>query len=188
MLVPTLEFVVIGNDIEAARVAATTVGGLAYVDDRVNATGLPFRTLVRAVTDRPALLAGAASVGTYVVCARPQKVRPDGIDPAGAVIQINAMVTNPSLSPVDADTHWRDVHAPLALRHHVGMSQYTQLSVVHPIEGPPYGGFALCEFDSIDDLRERFFDGPDGERIILADIAKFADRERSPRRLLARRL
>jgi uncharacterized protein (TIGR02118 family) len=183
-----LEFVVLGDDPDAARAVARDVGGQAYVDDRAEPRSLPFRSLVRAVTDRPALLDPASSIGCYVVCVRPKKVRPVGVDPADAVVQINAMVTKPSLTPDEADTHWRDVHAPLALKHHVGMSQYTQLSVVQLIHGPLYRGFALCEFDSMEDLREKFFDGPEGERVILADIASFADRDRSPRRLLARRV
>ena len=183
-----LEFVVLGDDPIAARTVALDVGGRAYVDDRADARSLPFRTLVRAVTDRPALLNPAASIGRYLVCVRPKKVRPDGFDPEEGVVQINAMVTKPSLTPEESDRHWRDVHAPLALKHHVGMSQYTQLSVVQVLDGPVFGGFALCEFDSMDDLRNRFFDGPEGERAILADIASFADRDRSPRRLLARRV
>lgn len=186
MLQPVLEFVVIGNDIDAARRVAEIVGGHAFVDDRPDPKGLPFRTLVRAVTDRPALLEPAASTGSYVVCVRPKRVRSVPA-PNSAVIQVNAMVANPEIGVLAADTHWRDTHAPLALTHHVGMTQYTQLSVVHRIHGPEYNGFALCEFDSIEDLREKFFDGPEGERVIYADIAKFADRERSPRRLLTKR-
>jgi uncharacterized protein (TIGR02118 family) len=186
MLQPALEFVAIGDDVDAVRSVAEIVGGHIYFDDRRDAKGLPFRTLIRAVTDRPALLEAASSVGTYVVCVRPKRVR-SAAPPSTAVIQVNAMVANPDIGVLAADTHWRDTHAPLALTHHIGMTQYTQLSVVHRISGPEYNGFALCEFDSMDDLREKFFDGPEGERVIYADIAKFADRERSPRRLLARR-
>ncbi len=40
----------------------------------------------------------------------------------------------------------------------------------------------------MDDLRDRFFDGPEGRAAILADIAVFADTAASPRRLLARRV
>ena len=36
------------------------------------------------------------------------------------------------------------------------MSHYRQLSVVHRLHGPAWDGFALCGFDSIEDLRERF--------------------------------
>ena len=185
-LQPSLEFVVIGDDVAAARAVAAEVGGMVYVDDRLDANGLPFRTLVRAVTDRPGLLDPAASVGRYVVCARPQKLR-NGPDPSTAVIHINAMITSPDLTPLEADTHWRDRHVPLALQHHVGMTQYVQLSVVHRIAGPEYQGFALCEFDSMDDLRDRFFDSDEGRRAILADVATFADTASSPRRLLAHR-
>ena len=180
-----LEFVVIGNDVAAARELADAIGAIVYVDDRV-VDGLAFRTLVRAVTDRPTVLAPAADVGTYVVLARPQKIRYRPVDKRSIVVQINAMVASEALSSDTADSHWRDVHAPLALRHHVGMTQYTQLSVVHTLDGEPYRGFALCEFDTEADFRDRFYDGPDGQQAIHADIAKFADMKRSPRRLIAR--
>jgi hypothetical protein len=42
----------------------------------------------------------------------------------------------------------------------------------------------LCGFDSREDLRERFFDGPDGRVAIREDVARFADGTRSPRRLI----
>jgi hypothetical protein len=77
------------------------------------------------------------------------------------------------------------VHAPLALEHHAAMSQYTQLSVLQQISGTSYDGFALCGFESIDDLRQRFFTTPASRDVILADIARFADTRKSPRRLIA---
>lgn len=189
VLNPTMQFVVTGNDPKAARDVAAATGAMAYIDDRDGAGDLPFRTLVRAVTDRPGLLDAAAGIGRYIVVARPQRVRPSGAEPADAdgIIQVNALIAARHLDHIGADTHWRDTHAPLALKHHVGMTQYTQLSVVHTISGPAYDGFALCEFDSLADFRERFFDGPEGREVILADIAKFADLERSPRRLVAHR-
>jgi hypothetical protein len=64
------------------------------------------------------------------------------------------------------------------------MSHYTQLSVVHRLHGPEWDGFALCGFDSMDDLRERFFDGPQGRIAIREDVARFADTRSSPRRLI----
>jgi uncharacterized protein (TIGR02118 family) len=101
------------------------------------------------------------------------------------VIALYPMVRSPSLSHAEADRYWRDRHAPLALRHHVGMSHYTQLSIVHRLSGPEWDGFALCGFDSLEDLRERFFDGPEGRVAIREDVARFADGSRSPRRLIA---
>jgi hypothetical protein len=64
------------------------------------------------------------------------------------------------------------------------MWDYTQCSVVATLSGTPYDGFALCGFASEEDLRERFFDGPEGQAAIRADVATFADMERSPRRVL----
>ena len=65
------------------------------------------------------------------------------------------------------------------------MTHYTQLGVVHCIHGPQWDGFALCGFDSVEDLRQRFFGSPEGKIAIRRDVAFFADTEKSPRRLIA---
>jgi uncharacterized protein (TIGR02118 family) len=145
------------------------------------------------VTDDAAALLAAADVGAFVVCRRVVKARATATPASAAgetrtalpgVIALYPMVRHPSLSHVEADRYWRDRHAPLALRHHVGMSHYTQLSVVHRLHGPDWDGFALCGFDSLEDLRDRFFDGPAGRVAIREDVARFADPTRSPRRLI----
>ena len=100
------------------------------------------------------------------------------------VIGLFPMVRHPDRSHRDADRHWRDVHAPLALEHHAAMSHYTQLSVVHRLHGPEWDGFALCGFDSMEDLKERFFATPEGRIAIRDDVARFADTRSSPRRLI----
>jgi hypothetical protein len=79
--------------------------------------------------------------------------------------------------------HWRDVHAPLALRHHPGMWHYHQISIAGVLAGPAYDGIALCAFPSEQDMAERFFGGFEDQAIIAADVARFADVERSPRRV-----
>jgi hypothetical protein len=56
---------------------------------------------------------------------------------------------------------------------------------VHRLSGPEIDGFALCGFDSLEDLRERFYTLPDSVKVIAADIQKFADTKKSPRRLIA---
>jgi uncharacterized protein (TIGR02118 family) len=94
------------------------------------------------------------------------------------------MVRHPDLTHRQADRHWRDVHAPLALEHHRAMSHYRQLSVVHRLHGPAWDGFALCGFDSLEDLEERFFATPEGRVAIREDVARFADVARSPRRVI----
>ena len=177
-----LELVITGNDPVAARALAASHGGTVYVDERDGAD-VPFRTLVRLVTDDAEALSSIPSEGTYVVVARTVKARPGAPAPEG-VVALFPMIRHPDLRHAQSDAHWRDNHAPLALRHHVAMSHYTQLSVVHTISGFPYDGFALCGFDSSADMRERFFDGPEGRAAITADVAKFADTTRSPRRLV----
>ena len=188
----TLELVAVGTDVARLRAVARSLGGAAFVDERPDAGGLPFRALVTAVTDDVDALLAAADVGAWVVCRRVMKPRRTAAGaaptPAAAtlpgVIALYPMVRHPTLSHAEADRYWRDRHAPLALRHHVGMSHYTQLSIVHRIHGPEWDGFALCGFDSLEDLRERFFDGPEGRVAIREDVARFADTARSPRRLI----
>lgn len=153
--------------------------GTLYADHRADTSKLPFAALVTGVTDNMVQLTQSADVGLYVVCERtikPGKAQIYGLSP---------MVAHPELTHKQADDHWRDNHAPLALKHHAYMTHYVQLSVMHTVSGMPFDGFALCGFDSLDDLRERFFSEPDSREVILADINKFADTQRSPRRLLA---
>ena len=188
----SLELVAAGTDVARLRDVARSLGGVTLVDERADAVGLPFRALLTAVTDDTDALLAAADVGAYVVCRRVMKPRRSTAGaaprPAAAtlpgVIALYPMVRHPTLTHAAADRYWRDRHAPLALRHHVGMSHYTQLSVVHRIHGPEWDGFALCGFDSLDDLRERFFDGPEGRVAIREDVARFADPASSPRRLI----
>ncbi|MEN3273442.1 MAG: EthD domain [Actinomycetota bacterium] len=80
-----------------------------------------------------------------------------------------------SLSHDEVIAHWRDVHGPLALHHHVGMSRYVQHEVV---EGSDDRVDAIAElhFANAHDLAERFYDSDDGRRAIAADIASFAGR------------
>jgi uncharacterized protein (TIGR02118 family) len=174
-----LELAAASTDIDAARDVARALNGTLYSDERDDWQALPFRALVTAVTDDLDALTGIADVGSYVVCRR--LIKPG----RGGVFGLFPLIRRPDLSHRAADTHWRDVHAPLALEHHAAMSQYTQLSVLQQISGTSYDGFALCGFESIDDLRQRFFTTPASRDVILADIARFADTRKSPRRLIA---
>lgn len=212
-----LELIALGDDSQAAQEAAVAAGGVSYVADADDTREHPFRTLVRAVTDKPEQLAGAATKGLHVAFARVIRERPTasyaaqaaesstaneaqaaasntddeaqaaasgaGTDSPG-VTAIFPMVHRPDLTHAQGDAHWRDVHAPLALRHHPGMWDYTQLSIVATIAGEPYDGFALVAFASITDMRERFFGDDHDRAVILDDIAKFADPDRSPRRVV----
>ena len=201
------ELVAIGNDIAAAETAAQATGGVLYVARDGAARGntapdgaskpLPFRTLVRAATDSIATLLPAAQLGLYVVFSRTIRTRPVAVQPgevSPGVTAVFALVHHPELTHTQADTHWRETHAPLALKHHPGMWDYTQLSVVSPVlgwadaqapVGEHYDGFALVSFASESDLRTRFFGDENDVKTIAADVSKFADVERSPRRVVA---
>lgn len=84
-------------------------------------------------------------------------------------IRRNAALDRPAF-----DAHWRDVHGPLALAHHIGMWDYEQVTVVG---GDTAGldGFAIVQFPTVEDASERFFDTRDGAAIVSADAAAFTD-------------
>ena len=79
------------------------------------------------------------------------------------------------LSPADFRAHWRDVHAPLARRHHVGMSRYIQHVV---IDGTDTDVDAIAElhFPSTADFTDRFYDSEAGARAIAEDVVRFSGR------------
>jgi hypothetical protein len=173
-----LELAIASNNVPAAQALARTLRGTLYADER-RIPGLPFHALATVTTDDLERLAPTADVGLYLVCRR--LVKP-GIP---GVVGLFPLIRHPSLTHGEADAHWRDIHAPLALEHHGFMTHYTQLSVVHTFAGVPYDGFALCGFATAEDLRERFYSSPDSRRVIAADVAAFADTAQSPRRLIA---
>ncbi len=181
------ELVVLGNDFEAAVQIASNLEGVCYLSDPDEARSLPFRTMVRVVTDNLEQLAAAAEVGSYVVFSRVVRERPVSVQagtPSPGVTAVFPLLHHPDLTHEQTDAHWRDVHAPLALRHHPGMWDYTQLSVVHALDGPPIDGFALVAFESLTSMKEEFFGDDNDRQVIYADVASFADPD-SPRRVVA---
>lgn len=173
-----LELALASTDATATRSLASRLGGTLYADERPVA-GLPFQALATVTTDDLGAVAATADVGLYLVCHRLLKPGHAG------VVGLFPLIRRPTLTHAEADAHWRDVHAPLALEHHGYMTHYAQLSVMHTFSGMPYDGFALCGFASTEDLRERFYSGPDSRTVIAADVETFADTGRSPRRLIA---
>ena len=174
-----LEIVATGTNPGTCRALAEQFGGTVYGDEREGREGLPFRALATLVTESLEAADAAADVGLYLVLRRVIKAGPP------AVVALFPMVRNPGLTHAEADAHWRDAHAPLALEHHAHMTSYSQLSIVHRFKGPELDGFALCGFQSEKDLRERFYTTEESVAIIAADTARFADHRRSPRRLIA---
>jgi uncharacterized protein (TIGR02118 family) len=131
-------------------------------------------------------VASMADIGLYEVSVRPMRQQRRfwrrGRKSPGVTAAFG-MRRRPDLTHEQADAHWRDTHAPLALRHHPGMWHYHQISIDQVLDGPAYDGIALCAFASEQDLAERFFGGPDDQEVIRADVAKFADMANSPRRV-----
>jgi uncharacterized protein (TIGR02118 family) len=88
---------------------------------------------------------------------------------------IYAVVRRAGLTPEQFARHWREVHGPLALAHHVGMSRYVQDVVQRALTpgAQPFDGFSELHFPTARDMRERFIDSPEGGRRIAEDVAKF---------------
>lgn len=169
-----------------ARDMAVRLGGDAYIvqDEHADRDDLPYRTLVIASVEDPAELGGIDDIGLYRVHLRPQRTHPvtwAAGEATPGVVATFAMVRRPGLTHEQSDGHWRDIHAPLALHHHVGMWDYRQCSVDEVVRGPAYDGFALCGFASMEDLRERFYGFEDSRDVIGNDVASFADLKASPR-------
>lgn len=174
-----LQLAAASTDVEAATALAESKGGTVYSDDRLAARGLPFRALATVATDDVDAVLEVGDVGAYVVYRRLKRRG------TPSVVGLFPLRLTPTRSRAEADAHWRDVHGPLALEHHRFMSHYTQLSVVANLTGMPLDGFALCGFDSEDELRNRFYSGPGSEEAIAADVRLFADLSNSPPRLIA---
>lgn len=183
-----LELVATGNDLDAATEVAAALGGVSYTADPNEERKLPFRAMVRAMTSDPAMMSAAAGTGMYLVFSRTIRARPEAVVAGQASTGVTAvfpLVRHPDLTHEQTDAHWRDIHAPLALAHHPGMWDYTQISVVRTLDGPEYDGFALCAFASVQDMKERFFADDEGRAIIYADVSGFADGKKSPRRVVS---
>lgn len=174
-----MEIAIASTQVAACVDLAAETNASLYVDER-DGKKIPFTALLTTTTDNLVRLRELADVGLYVVCRR--VIKPGPVN----VISLSPMVHHPDRSHEQCDAHWRDTHAPLALVHHAYMSQYVQLSVVHTISGREFDGFALCGFETLEDLRERFFTTEDSVPVIMADIQNFADTQRSPRPLIAR--
>jgi hypothetical protein len=176
-------FAALGSRTVAAIDAARVMGGVALV--AIEGQREPaFEALV--IGEDRAVLERVADVGLYRVHVRRMRHQrrfwPPG-SPTPGVTAAFGMLRRPGATHEEGDAHWRDVHAPLALRHHPGMWHYHQVSIDEVLAGRFYDGIALCAFASEQELSERFFGGPDDRAIIAADVATFADTSRSPRRV-----
>jgi uncharacterized protein (TIGR02118 family) len=176
-------FAALGSNGSAVLDAARATGGTAYVAGERERD--PVFAALALGADRAAL-ERVGDLGLYAVDVRRMRHQRRTWPVASASPGVTAafvMVRRPDLSHEEADAHWRDVHAPLALRHHPGMWHYHQVSITDVLAGPAYDGIALCAFASQQEMSERFFGGPEDQAIISADVATFADTTNSPRRV-----
>ena len=175
-------FAALGRQRPTAIEVARSIGGTAFVANDGQREPV-FDSLV--IGPDRAALERVAEIGLYEVEVRPMRHQrrfwPAGVASPGVTAAF-AMIRHPDLTHDQADAHWRDVHAPLALRHHPGMWHYHQISITAVLDGAAYDGIALCAFASEQEMAERFFGGPQDRAIIAADVASFADPS-SPRRV-----
>ncbi len=63
------------------------------------------------------------------------------------------------------------------------MWDYTQCSFRRALvdHTTDYDGVAICQFPSVEDLEQRFFGSPEGQRAIEEDVVKFNDMSRGDR-------
>ena len=136
-------FAALGRDSSAAVEVARSVGGSALVANPQR-TEPTFASLV--IGEDRAALAPVADIGLYRVQVRPMRHQrrfwPAGEATPGVTAAFG-LLRNPDLTHEQADAHWRDTHAPLALRHHPGMWHYHQVSIEEVLDGLFLDGIAL---------------------------------------------
>ena len=100
-----------------------------------------------------------------------------------AITMVSLMRRNPAMSHQGFVAHWRDRHAPLALRRHRGLVDYRQCVVTAALTaGSPetpvvaIDGVARLGFATREDFETRFFDSDEGRAEIMEDVARFMDR------------
>jgi uncharacterized protein (TIGR02118 family) len=113
---------------------------------------------------------------------------PDG-EAAPGIKMVSFMERADSLTHEQFARHWTERHTPLAIRHHVGLWNYTQ-NVVRRAYTPGGGsidGIAELHFRTRGEFVDRFYDSDEGRAVILADVKRFMGRAR-PETALMREL
>jgi uncharacterized protein (TIGR02118 family) len=103
-----------------------------------------------------------------------ERTWPDG-EPAPGIKMVSLVRRAVGLTPQQFARHWTERHAPLALRHHAGLWNYTQ-NIVRRAYTPGGGqidGIAELHFRTRQDFEERFYDSDEGKAIIREDVKRF---------------
>ena len=164
----------------AGEPGARTV--VLFVDDGAvgapsEATALPPSFDGALLVDSPADVQVDGSAQVLVVAERRvMKARPrrtDGTRAPGFTI-LCPSVRAAQLSHDEFDAHWRDRHAPIHVASSPGTCHYEHL-VLEPAPGVAWDGVGLLSFATEADYTDRLFGGPDDERAIYEDVARFLD-------------
>ena len=88
-------------------------------------------------------------------------------------------VRAPFLTHEQFDAHWRDNHSRIHVASSPGTCHYEQLIIddVLTPDAPSWDGVGLLSFASAPDYTERIFNGPEGQKAIYDDVARFLDLE-----------
>jgi uncharacterized protein (TIGR02118 family) len=110
---------------------------------------------------------------------------PDG-EYAPGVKMVSFMQRAEGLTHEQFARHWTENHTQLAMRHHVGLWNYTQNVVrrAYAPGGAAIDGVAELHFRTRTDIDERFFDSDQGRAVILADVRRFMSRPRAETALM----
>jgi uncharacterized protein (TIGR02118 family) len=102
---------------------------------------------------------------------------PDGTDAPGVKL-VSFMRRAEGLNHEQFVRHWSEQHTPLALEHHPGLWNYTQLVVrrAYTPGGRDIDGIAELHFATREDFETRFFDSDAGRQVIMDDVARFMAR------------
>jgi hypothetical protein len=96
-------------------------------------------------------------------------------DATPGVTQLYVSQRRPGLSQDDYHRHWEREHGPRALRHHMGMWDYAQVSVVDTITGHAIDGITVTQWPNLDELALRSTDDAVGRGVIQQDAGNFTD-------------
>lgn len=181
------ELVGLCSDVEAAAAVADRFGGAHYASHPGEKDTRPYSSLVRiaASSEGADELQAVADVGFYRTTTRVIKALPATVEMGGErCIASFGLVRNPALTHAECDAHWRDTHGPLALRMHLAMCDYLQVSIDEVLHGIELDGIAMCAFENRSDLSSKFFNDDDAKAAIIADVATFSAPRASPARVI----
>jgi hypothetical protein len=150
--------------------------------------------VVRATGDADALaeaMAPSADVGLHRTASRRliRHRRTWGLgEPTPGITLLYFTRARPGLSSDDYHRQWERSHGPKALRHHLGMWDYTQVSATQALHGAGVDGFAVTLWARPEELADRFTDGPTGTAVIQEDARQFTDLADLERHLMDERV